>query len=160
MFCGLTRAAGLERARELLELVELPRELVNRFPNQLSGGQKQRVCIARALAAEPEVIICDEVTSALDPLVADGIISLLLRLQRELNVSYIFITHDMAMVRAIADDVVIMQNGRVVEQGLKSDIFTPPWEDYTHLLISSTPEMRPDWLDEVLKERRMEAAGN
>ena len=160
VFCGLSRSESRTRAKELLELVELSPELAKRFPNQLSGGQKQRVCIARALAAEPEVVICDEVTSALDPLVADGIVSLLLRLQQELGVSYIFITHDMAMVRAIADDVLIMQNGRVVEQGPKSDIFQPPWEDYTHLLISSTPEMRTDWLAQVLAERRMEAAGN
>lgn len=160
IFCGMSKQAGLERARELLEMVELPAELADRFPNQLSGGQKQRVCIARALAAEPTVIICDEVTSALDPLVADGIVSLLLRLQNELHVSYIFITHDMAMVKAIADDVVVMQNGKVVEQGPKPEIFAPPWDDYTHLLISSTPEMRTGWLEQVLDERRMEAAGN
>ncbi|MGB5836062.1 MAG: ABC transporter ATP-binding protein [Albidovulum sp.] len=160
VFCGMSRTAGRARAKELLGLVELSPDLAERYPNQLSGGQKQRVCIARALAAEPEVIICDEVTSALDPLVADGIVSLLLRLQRELGVSYIFITHDMAMVRAIADDVAVMQNGRIVEQGPKPAIFAPPWDDYTHLLISSTPEMRTGWLEEVLAERRMEAAGN
>lgn len=160
VFCGMSRAAGRSRARELLKSVELDASLVGRFPNQLSGGQKQRVCIARALAAEPQVIICDEVTSALDPLVADGIIALLLRLQRELGVSCIFITHDMAMVRAIADDVVVMQDGRVVEKGRKPAVFAPPWDDYTHLLISSTPEMRTSWLEDVLAERRMEAAGN
>ena len=134
--------------------------MANRYPNQLSGGQKQRVCIARALAAEPEMVICDEVTSALDPLVADSIIELLLRIQQKLGVSYIFITHDMAMVRSIADDVVVMQGGRVVEQGAKTDIFTPPYADYTHLLILSTPEMQIGWLERVLEERRMEAAGN
>ena len=160
VFLGLSKSAAAERAQELLELVELPREMAKRYPNQLSGGQKQRVCIARALAAEPELVICDEVTSALDPLVADGIIQLLLRLQRQLGVSYIFITHDMAMVEAIADDVVVMRNGRVVEQGPKDRIFEPPYADYTHLLISSTPEMRTGWLEEVLAERRMEAAGN
>jgi peptide/nickel transport system ATP-binding protein len=160
IFCGMSRSAGLARAKELLGLVELDPDLAGRYPNQLSGGQKQRVCIARALAAEPEVIICDEVTSALDPLVADGIIALLLRLQNELGVSYIFITHDMAMVRSIADDVAVMQNGRIVEQGPKTAIFAPPWDDYTHLLISSTPEMRTGWLEEVLAGRRMEAAGN
>lgn len=160
VFCGMTRQAARARARDLLALVDLAPDLADRYPGQLSGGQKQRVCIARALAAEPEVIICDEVTSALDPLVADGIVELLLRLQRELGVSYIFITHDMAMVRAIADDVVVMQNGKVVEQGPKDSVFAPPWDDYTHLLISSTPEMRTDWLERVLSERRMEAAGN
>ncbi|MFV2054057.1 ABC transporter ATP-binding protein [Aliiroseovarius sp. YM-037] len=160
VFLGLSRTAARERAKELLELVDLPPDMIDRFPNQLSGGQKQRVCIARALAAEPDTVICDEVTSALDPLVAEGITELLLRLQRKLGVSYIFITHDMAMVRAIADDVVVMQNGRVVEQGPKDTIFEPPHADYTHLLISSTPEMRTDWLETVLQERRMEAAGN
>ncbi|MFZ1726502.1 MAG: ABC transporter ATP-binding protein [Albidovulum sp.] len=159
-FCGMSRDTSRARARELLSLVELEPDLVDRYPNQLSGGQKQRVCIARALAAEPQVIICDEVTSALDPLVADEIIALLLRLQRNIGVSYVFITHDMAMVRAIADDVAVMQNGRIVEQGPKPAIFAPPWDDYTHLLISSTPEMRVGWLEEVLAERRMEAAGN
>lgn len=160
VFLGMGRAQSDARARELLEMVDLPAEMAERYPNQLSGGQKQRVCIARALAAEPEIIICDEVTSALDPLVADGIIELLLRLQRTLGCAYIFITHDMAMVRAIADDVVVMQGGKVVEQGPKEDIFAPPYADYTHLLISSTPEMRTGWLEQVLEERRMEAAGH
>lgn len=160
VFLGLSKSAALNRAKELLELVDLPPEMIDRFPNQLSGGQKQRVCIARALAAEPDTVICDEVTSALDPLVAKGITELLLRLQRKLGVSYIFIIHDMAMVRAIADDVVVMQNGRVVEQGPKEDIFAPPHADYTHLLISSTPEMKTGWLEKVMAERRMEAAGN
>ncbi len=160
VFLGLSKSAARARAKELLELVDLPPEMINRFPNQLSGGQKQRVCIARALAAEPETVVCDEVTSALDPLVAEGITELLLRLQQKLGVSYIFITHDMAMVRAIADDVVVMQSGRVVEQGPKDDIFTPPHADYTHLLISSTPEMKTGWLEKVLEERRMDAAGN
>ncbi len=160
VFCGVARSACVAKVRELLGFVELDPELIGRYPNQLSGGQKQRICIARALAAEPEVIICDEVTSALDPLVADDIITLLLRLQRELGVSYIFITHDMAMVRAIADDVAVMQNGRIVEQGPKPTVFAPPWDDYTHLLISSTPEMRTGWLQDVLAERRMAAAGN
>jgi peptide/nickel transport system ATP-binding protein len=160
VFLGLSKSASHARAKELLEVVDLPPEMIDRFPNQLSGGQKQRVCIARALAAEPETVICDEVTSALDPLVAKGITELLLRLQRKLGVSYIFITHDMAMVRAIANDVVVMQNGRVVEQGPKDTIFEPPHADYTHLLISSTPELKTGWLEKVLQERRMDAAGN
>jgi peptide/nickel transport system ATP-binding protein len=160
VFCGIARVASVERARALLRAVGLSPDLISRYPGQLSGGQKQRVCIARALAIEPDVIICDEVTSALDPLVADGIVELLLRLQRELGVSYIFITHDMVMVRAIADDVVVMQNGRIVTQGPKAQVFAPPWDDYTHLLISSTPEMQAGWLERVLGERRMAAAGN
>ncbi|OED39367.1 ABC transporter [Chromatiales bacterium (ex Bugula neritina AB1)] len=154
VFAGLSKAACGDRVLELLELVDLPVSLAARYPNQLSGGQKQRVCIARALAAEPELIICDEVTSALDPLVADGIIELLLRLQRQFGVSYIFITHDMAMVRMIADDVVVMQDGIVVEHGPKNIIFETPASEYTRLLLSSTPEMRTDWLDELLVQRK------
>jgi peptide/nickel transport system ATP-binding protein len=151
---------SVERAQELLGLVELDLSLGNKFPGQLSGGQKQRVCIARALAVDPEVIICDEITSALDPLVTQGILRLLLTTQEKLGVSYIFITHDISLVRAIADDVVVMRHGRVVEQGTKQAIFTPPFDDYTHLLISSTPVTKAGWLESVIKERRIEAAGH
>ena len=158
VFAGLSRAQATVRSAELLEQVDLPGAMLDRYPNQLSGGQKQRVCIARALAAEPELIICDEVTSALDPLVEKGIIELLLRLQRRLGVSYIFISHDISVVRAIADDVVVMQDGEVVEQGPKQAIFAPPFADYTRLLITSTPEMRTGWLEQVLTERRMDDA--
>jgi peptide/nickel transport system ATP-binding protein len=105
------------------------------------------------LAAEPDFIICDEVTSALDQLVAEGILRLLDRLQRELNLTYLFITHDIATVRSIADDVVVMQNGVIVEQGTKDEIFTPPYAAYTELLLSSVPEMDPDWLTNLLKNR-------
>lgn len=159
VFLGLPPNAATEKARDLLEMVDLPADYLDRYPNQLSGGEKQRVCIARALAAEPDTIICDEVTSALDPLVAEGIVQLLQRLQNRTGVSYIFITHDMAMVRAIADDVVVMQAGRIVEQGPKQEIFAPPFADYTHLLITSTPQMRTGWLEDVMAERRMESGG-
>jgi peptide/nickel transport system ATP-binding protein len=151
---------ALKRARELLDLVELDQSLGNKFPGQLSGGQKQRVCIARALAVNPEVIICDEITSALDPLVAQGILKLLLDTQGEMGVSYVFITHDIGLVRAIADDVVVMRHGQVVEQGTKEAIFKPPFDDYTHLLISSTPVTEAGWLEKIIKERRIEAAGH
>ena len=130
-----------------------PNDFIDRLPSELSGGQKQRVCIARALSAEPEFIICDEVTSALDQLVAEGILKLLDRLQRELDLAYMFITHDLATVRAISDEVVVMLQGRVVEQGLRDDMFTPPHHKYTDLLLSSVPEMDPDWLDNLLAER-------
>lgn len=159
VFLGLSRTASRARAAELLDLVDLQPELIDRYPAQLSGGQKQRVCIARALAADPELIICDEVTSALDPLVADGILDLLMRLQEKLGVSYIFITHDMGMVRAIADDVVVMQHGRISEQGRKDAVFSPPFADYTHLLISSTPEISEGWLERAISERKMAAGG-
>ena len=153
-YVGLTGQAKEERTRELLSLIELePDVFIDRFPGELSGGQKQRISIARALAAEPEFIICDEVTSALDQLVAEGILRLLDRLQRELNLAYMFITHDLATVKAIADRVVVMLQGEIVEQGPKSEIFTPPHHDYTELLLSSVPEMDPDWLTQLLKER-------
>jgi peptide/nickel transport system ATP-binding protein len=114
------------------------------------------ICIARALAAEPEFIICDEVTSALDQIVAEGILKLLDRIQRELNLAYMFITHDLATVRAIADEVVVMLQGRIVEQGPTEDMFTPPHHEYTDLLLSSVPEMDPTWLDRLMERRRTE----
>ncbi len=153
-FLGLKGKAKEARIRELLTLIELdPDEFIDRLPSELSGGQKQRICIARALAAEPEFIICDEVTSALDQLVAEGILRLLDRLQREMNLTYMFITHDLATVRSIADRVVVMQNGVIVEQGTKDEIFSPPHKPYTELLLSSVPEMDPDWLTDLLQER-------
>lgn len=153
-FLGLKGRAKEARIKELLTLIELdPDEFFNRMPSELSGGQKQRVCIARALAAEPDFIICDEVTSALDQLVAEGILRLLDRLQREMDLTYMFITHDIATVRSIADEVVVMQNGVIVEQGPKDAMFTPPHDPYTELLLSSVPEMDPDWLTQLLKER-------
>ena len=150
-YLGLRGRALETRVRELLALIELdPGEFIDRLPSELSGGQKQRIGIARALAAEPSVIICDEVTSALDQLVAEGILRLLDRLQTELDLAYMFITHDIATVRAIADEVVVMKEGRVVEKGEKTEIFTPPHDPYTELLLRSVPEMDPDWLDELL----------
>ncbi|MCZ4283158.1 ABC transporter ATP-binding protein, partial [Kiloniella laminariae] len=141
------------RVKELLQLIDLPEDYITRYPQELSGGQKQRVCIARALAAEPELVICDEVTSALDPLVAEEILALLDRLQRELGVAYLFITHDLATVENIADEVVVMQLGEVKDSGAKVDMFKPPHHPYTDLLLSSKPEMRTDWLDELLAAR-------
>ena len=126
----------------------------------MSGGQKQRVCIARALAAKPKLIICDEVTPALDPLVADGILKLLLDLQKAEDVAYLFITHDLATVKAIADSIAVMFKGRVVRYGTKTDVLTPPFDDYTDLLLGSVPEMRLGWLEDVLASRRMQSADN
>ena len=143
-----------ERVRELLDMIELePDQFINRFPGELSGGQKQRICIARALAADPELIICDEPTSALDQLVAEEILKLLDRLQKELQLSYMFITHDLATVKAIADEIVVMLLGEIVQQGSKESVLTPPHHKYTDLLLSSVPEMDPDWLDKLLRER-------
>jgi len=151
---GLHGAELKTRVDELLDLIELdPAKYYNRYPTELSGGQKQRIGIARALAAEPTFIICDEITSALDQLVAEGILRLLDKLQEDLNLAYMFITHDLATVRSIADEVVVMQAGKVVEQGPKDVMFTPPHHEYTDLLLSSVPEMDPDWLTTLLEER-------
>lgn len=153
-YLGLKGQAMRKRVAELLEMIELdPALYMERQPRELSGGQKQRICIARALAAEPQLIICDEVTSALDQLVAEGVLKLLNRIQQQLGVAYLFITHDVATVRAIADEVLVMQRGRVVDHGSRDAIFTPPHRDYTGLLLSSEPEMDPDWLDRLLAER-------
>jgi len=150
-----------DRIKELLEMIELsPKKYFDRYPGELSGGEKQRVCIARALAAEPSLIICDEVTSALDQLVAEGILELLQDLQNELQVSYLFITHDLATVKAISDEIVVMLQGRIVEQGVKQKVLDPPYHEYTELLLSSVPEMDPDWLTNVLKMRKEKGIGD
>ncbi len=164
-YLGMEGDTKERRLRELMEMIEMdPDQFLDRLPSELSGGQKQRICIARALAAEPSFIICDEVTSALDQLVAEGILRLLDHLQQDLNLAYMFITHDLATVRAIADEVIVMLQGRIVEQGPKEEIFSPPQHEYTELLLSSVPEMDPDWMDRVLEERKrkggMSAAGN
>jgi peptide/nickel transport system ATP-binding protein len=150
---GLSGAARERRVVELLHMIELDERFLDRLPSELSGGQKQRICIARALAINPELIICDEVTSALDQLVAEEILKLLLRLQKEFNISYLYITHDLATVKAIADEIVVMYQGRVVQSGSKSQVLTPPHHEYTELLLSSVPEMDPDWLDTILAKR-------
>ena len=160
-YMGLKGKALRRRVDDLLAQIELePTEYDSRLPGELSGGQKQRIGIARALAAEPKFIICDEVTSALDQLVAEGILKLLARLQDELNLSYMFITHDLATVRAISDEVVVMKDGRVVEQGQKREMFTPPHHPYTDLLLSSVPEMDPDWLTNLLTARGVDNIGD
>jgi peptide/nickel transport system ATP-binding protein len=146
--------------RELLDKIEMGSGFFDRYPAELSGGQKQRVCIARALAARPKLIICDEVTSALDPLVANGILKLLLNLQQEENVAYLFITHDLATVKSIADSIAVMYRGSVVRYGSKSEVLTPPFDAYTDLLLSSVPEMEIGWLEKAISSRRMESAGN
>ena len=157
-YYGIHGREAEKRVLELLDMIELTPKYKDRFPPELSGGEKQRVCIARALAAKPDLIICDEVTSALDQLVAEEILKLLRSLQKELQVSYLFITHDLATVKAIADEIVVMLRGRIVEQGRKTDILTPPHHEYTDLLLESVPEMDPDWLDGVLAERERKAA--
>jgi peptide/nickel transport system ATP-binding protein len=149
----LTGLQKQERILELLKMIELDESFYDRLPSELSGGQKQRVCIARALAADPEVIICDEVTSALDQIVQEGILKLLLNLQKDYNITYLFITHDIAVVNAISDEIVVMYQGAVIEQGMKSEIMSPPHPEYTQLLLNSVPEMDPDWLTKLVKSR-------
>jgi peptide/nickel transport system ATP-binding protein len=146
-----------ERAKELMNLVELPLDYLTRRPGQLSGGQKQRVCIARALAAKPDMIILDEPTSALDPLVAEEILTLLRKLQRELGLSYILITHDLDVVHRIAHRTAVMLQGKFVAFDATDKIFDNPEHPYTQKLITAVPEMRVDWLDEVLAHRAQAA---
>jgi peptide/nickel transport system ATP-binding protein len=152
-YLGVTGRENSERVVRLLEMIELNADFMDRLPSELSGGQKQRICIARALAAEPDFVICDEVTSALDQIVQEGILKLLMDLQKELGLTYLFITHDISTVKAIADQVVVMNEGLVIEQGQKSEVFKPPYPPYTELLLSSVPEMDPNWLDKLNQKR-------
>lgn len=152
-FVGLSGKARRERVRDLLHMIELnPDEFINRYPASLSGGQRQRIGIARALAAEPELIVCDEVTSSLDQVIAEGVLKLLGRLQDDLGVSFMFITHDIETVRAIADEVIVMQSGQVVETGNVRQILKNPQKEYTQKLLSSVPKMDANWLDGHLGE--------
>ena len=148
------------RIQQLLDEIEMGSGYIDRYPAELSGGQKQRVCIARALAAKPKLIICDEPTSALDPLVADGILKLLLNLQKIEGVAYLYITHDLATVKAIADSIAVMYQGKIVRYGPKSEVLTPPFDDYTDLLLASMPEMQIGWLESAISRRRMASAGH
>ena len=150
---GIRGADRDRRVAELLDSIELNESYIDRLPTELSGGQKQRISIARALAAQPDIIICDEVTSALDQIVQEEILTLLMRLQKDTNVSYLFITHDIATVRAISDEIVVMHRGKVVQQGPKSQVLNPPHPAYTELLLSSVPQMDPDWLTNLLAQR-------
>ncbi len=141
------------RVIELLELVEMDRSFLRRLPHEMSGGQKQRVALARAFAANPELIICDEVTSSLDQNLQAEMLNLLMRLQKQLMVTYCFITHDISTVRAIADNVLVLKSGHVVDCGSRDKILRPPHHDYTEMLLRSEPKMDPDWLNNLLKSR-------
>ena len=152
---GLTGKEKHAKVSEILELVELPPAFANRYPMELSGGQKQRINLARSLAANPEVMLCDEVTSALDSIVGANVIKLLTGLRDKTGVSFVFISHDLSTVASFADEIVVLYAGRVVEQGPTDEVLQPPFHPYTRLLISSVPEMRIGWLEDTMKKREM-----
>ncbi|MEC9329374.1 MAG: ABC transporter ATP-binding protein [Pseudomonadota bacterium] len=156
-YLGLKGKEKRRRIVELLEMVELPQDFAGRYPEELSGGQKQRVNLARALAATPEVLLCDEVISALDSIVGANVIELLKRLRKQTGVSFVFISHDLSTVASFADEIVVLYAGRVVEQGPVDHVLSPPYHPYTRLLISSVPELRVGWLEETMQTQEAQA---
>jgi len=150
---GLKGEPLRRRIDELLDLVKLPRTLAERLPGGLSGGQKQRVNLARALAADPDLILCDEVTSALDTVVGAAVLDLIAELRRELGVSYLFISHDLHTVRAVCDEIVVMRHGRKLAQVARADYERGPHHPYYEELARAVPELRRGWLDELDRAR-------
>ncbi len=156
-YLGLKGNEKRRRILELLDMVELPQDFAGRYPEELSGGQKQRVNLARALAASPEVLLCDEVISALDSIVGANVIELLKRLRKQTGVSFVFISHDLSTIASFADKIVVLYAGRVVEQGTADHVLSPPYHPYTRLLISSVPELRVGWLEETMQTQEAQA---
>ncbi len=156
---GMRGGEARRRVGELLDMVRLPADFADRFPEELSGGQKQRVNLARALAARPRLLLCDEVTSALDTVVGAAVLELLAELRRELGLAMMFISHDLSTVRAICDDIMILYAGQRVELGSRAALGELPRHPYTDLLLSSVPQLRQGWLDEVGTMHLREAAG-
>jgi peptide/nickel transport system ATP-binding protein len=153
LYFGLKGKKRRERIEELLTMVEIPPHYADRYPSELSGGQKQRVSLARAFGAEPDLILCDEVLSALDNLVGMAVLNLIKELQARLKVACLFISHDLATVSTIADSVVVLYAGRVCEAGSTEKVFSPPYHPYTALLMSSVPELRCGWLEDIVESR-------
>ena len=156
-YLGLKGEEKRKRIGELLHMVELPAEFAGRYPEELSGGQKQRVNLARALAASPEVLLCDEVISALDTIVGANVIELLKRLRKQTGVSFVFISHDLSTIASFADEIVVLYAGRVVERGKTDQVLSPPYHPYTRLLIASVPELRIGWLEETMETQEAQA---
>ncbi len=157
LYFGMSGSEKLDRIAELLEMVGLDPDYAGRFPAELSGGQRQRVSIARAFAANPDIILCDEILSALDTVVAARILDLMKQLREEHEVAYVFISHDLSTVASIADRVAVMYAGRVIDSGTTRDVFAPPHHPYTQLLMNSVPALRQGWLEEVIDSREAEA---
>jgi peptide/nickel transport system ATP-binding protein len=147
---GVGGDAARRRTRDLLDMVRLPAEFASRRPGELSGGQKQRVNLARALAAGPDVLLCDEVTSALDSVVGKAIVDLLSELRRELKLAMLFVSHDISTVMAFADQITVLKSGVAVQQSTAAGLLAPPQHPYTERLLNSVPEMRVGWLDEMI----------
>jgi peptide/nickel transport system ATP-binding protein len=156
-YLGLKGREKRRRIGELLQIVELPQEFAGRYPEELSGGQKQRINLARALAASPEVLLCDEVISALDSIVGANVIELLKKLRKQTGVSFVFISHDLSTVASFADEIIVLYAGRVVEKGTTDAVLAPPYHPYTRLLISSVPELRVGWLEETMQTQEAQA---
>ena len=156
-YLGLRGIEKRKKINVLLDMVELPDEFAGRYPEELSGGQKQRVNLARALAAEPDILLCDEVISALDSIVGANVIELLKRLRQQTGVSFVFISHDLSTVASFADKILVLYAGRVVEQGRVDQVLSPPYHPYTRLLISSVPELRIGWLEETMETQEAKA---
>lgn len=153
LYFGLTGAKRAERVAELLIMVGLPADYAGRYPSELSGGQRQRVSIARAFGARPDLVLCDEILSSLDTIVAAQVLELMRDLRAKHDVAYLFISHDLATVATIADRVVVLYAGRVAEAGPTASVFSPPHHPYTALLLSSVPALRQGWLEEVIATR-------